>query len=84
MSTKLVNKSQVKNVIKVKGVAGNMLADILMRVLGINKVNEIFSNIYKYQGLEFADKLILPDAPCLLATVEPTERESPKVTLYSA
>ena len=58
MSTKLVNKSQVKNAIKVRGVAGNMLADLLMRILGINKVNEIYSNIYKYQGLEFADKLI--------------------------
>ena len=58
MRTKLVNKSEVKNVIKVKGVAGNLLADLLMRILGINKVNEIYSHISDYQGLEFADKLI--------------------------
>lgn len=35
-------------------------------------------------NLEFADKLILPDAPCLFATLEPTNREAPKVTFYSA
>ena len=33
---------------------------------------------------EFADKLQLPDAPCLFATVEPTTQESPKVTFYSS
>ena len=35
-------------------------------------------------NLEFADKLILPDAPCLFAILEPTDREAPKVTFYSA
>ena len=58
MHTKIVNKSQVKNVIKVKGVAGDMLASVLMRVLGVNKMNDIYSHIYQYQGVEFADKLI--------------------------
>lgn len=32
---------------------------------------------------EFADKLVLPDAPCLFATVEPTSYEAPKITFYS-
>lgn len=58
MRTKVINKSDVKNAIKVKGVAGNLLADLLMRILGINKVNEIYSHISDYEGLEFADKLI--------------------------
>ena len=35
-------------------------------------------------NLEFADKLILPDAPCLLAMIEPSDKETPKVTFYSA
>ena len=35
-------------------------------------------------NLEFADKLILPDAPCLFATIQPTDRETPTVTFYSA
>lgn len=58
MSTKIVNKSEVKNVIKVKGFAGNILAGLVMRILGINKINDIYSHIYQYQGIEFADKLI--------------------------
>ncbi len=58
MSTKLINKSEVKNAIKVKGVAGNILASALMRILGLEKVNEIYSHIEPYHGIEFADKLI--------------------------
>ncbi len=34
--------------------------------------------------LEFANKLILPDAPCLFATVDQTECEAPKITFYSS
>lgn len=58
MSTKLINKSEVKNAIKVKGFAGDILASALMRILGLEKVNEIYSHIKPYEGIEFADKLI--------------------------
>ena len=58
MSTKLINKSEVKNAIKVKGFAGDILASALMRILGLEKVNEIYSHIKPYWGIEFADKLI--------------------------
>lgn len=58
MRTKLVNKSQVKNAIKVKGFAGNLLAGLIMRVLGLNRINGIYSHIHQYQGIEFADKLL--------------------------
>lgn len=58
MGTKLINKSEVKNAIKVKGFAGNLLASALMRILGLEKVNEIYSHIEPYWGIEFADKLI--------------------------
>ena len=55
--------------------------DHLVRLL---QPQESTKYIIVVPNLEFADKLILPDAPCLLATVEPTEREAPKVTFYSA
>ncbi len=58
MGTKLINKSEVKNAIKVKGFAGDILASALMRILGLEKVNEIYSHIKPYEGIEFADKLI--------------------------
>lgn len=58
MSTKLVNKSQVKSALKVNGVAGNVLAGALMRILGLNKLNDIYKDIYQYQGVDFADKLL--------------------------
>lgn len=58
MRTKLVNKSEVKNVIKVKGFAGNVIAGLVMRVLGLNRINGIYSHICQYQGMDFADKLL--------------------------
>ncbi len=58
MRTKIVNKSQVKNAIKVKGVAGDLLASVLMRIVGVHKINDIYSHICDYQGMEFADKLL--------------------------
>lgn len=58
MNTKLVNKSEVKNALKVKGFAGNLLAGAVMRVLGLHKLNGIYKYIGEYQGIDFADKLI--------------------------
>lgn len=58
MSTKLVNKSEVKNALKVKGVAGNMLAGIVMHVLGLHKINDIYDHVKDYEGVELADKVI--------------------------
>lgn len=58
MRTKLVNKSEVKNILKVKGFLGNLLAGAVVRILGLHKVNHIYGHIYKYMGIEFADKLL--------------------------
>lgn len=58
MSTKLVNKSEVKNILKVKGFFGNLLAGAVMRILGLHKVNHIYSHVCGYEGIEFADKLL--------------------------
>ena len=42
MNTKLVNKSEVKNALKVKGVAGNLLASAVMRFVGVHMVNDVY------------------------------------------
>lgn len=58
METKVVNNSQVQRALKVKGAFGAILASAAMSVAGINRVNRIYSHIYQYEGLEFAEKLI--------------------------
>ena len=39
--------------------------------------------IFVIPNLEFADQLALPDAPCLFATIEPSDREIPNIIFYS-
>lgn len=39
--------------------------------------------IFVIPNLEFADRLELPDVPCLFATIEPSDREIPEITFYS-
>lgn len=58
MSTKLINNSQVKSVLKVKGVAGSLIASLAMSVTGFNRINRIYSHISDFKGITFADKLI--------------------------
>ncbi len=80
MNTKLVNKSQVKSALKVKGFAGNVLAGALMRILGLNKLNNIYKDIYQYQGVEFADKLLEylnVSCDCLPQELEYLPKEGP-------
>lgn len=56
--TKLVNNSQVKHALKINGFAGDIVARLAMRITGLNKMNDIYSNISRYKGVEFAQKLI--------------------------
>ncbi len=58
MSTKLVNKSEVKSAIKLKGIIGEGVASLAMWMVGINKINDIYQNICQYDGVEFAEKLL--------------------------
>ena len=58
MSTKVINKSEVRNAIKLKGILGNAVASAIMGISGFNKINEIYSHIAGRTGVEFADKLI--------------------------
>ena len=55
--------------------------DHLVRLL---QPQEDTKYIFVVPNMEFADKLILPDAPCLFATVEHSEHEAPKITFYSS
>ncbi len=56
--TKLVNNSQVKHALKINGIVGDIVARLAMKVTGLNKMNDIYSNISRYKGVEFAQKLI--------------------------
>ena len=58
MGEKVVNNSQVKSALRIKGVAGTVTASLAMAVTGLNRINRIFSHISEYQGIEFADNLI--------------------------
>ncbi len=58
MSTKLVNNSQVKSALKVKGCLGTALASVAMAVTGFNKLNRIYKHISDYQGIDFARELL--------------------------
>lgn len=55
--------------------------DYLTRLLHPEK-NKTF--IIVVPDMNFAEKLWLPEAPCIFATVTPTDREEPKVEFYSA
>lgn len=57
------------------------IQDHLVRLL---QPQEDTKYILVVPNMEFANKLILPDAPCLFATVDQTECEAPKITFYSS
>lgn len=58
MSTKLINNSQVKSALRVKGFWGSIIAGAAIRITGFNRINRIYSHISDYNGIEFADRLI--------------------------
>ena len=58
MDTKVVNKSQVKSALKIPGLPGNIVAALTMRVAGFDRLNELYSKVSQYEGLEFIDKLM--------------------------
>lgn len=58
MNTKVINKSEVKSALKVKGFLGEAIASLAMSIAGFNRMNQIYSHIAQYKGVEFAEKLI--------------------------
>lgn len=49
----LVNKSDIKNALHLKGAVGSFAASCLMSVTGINKINKIYPTIASYKGTDF-------------------------------
>ena len=54
MEAKLINNSQVKKALKVKGPLGSVVAGAAMAVAGVNKINDIYSHISEFEGIELA------------------------------
>lgn len=58
MDTKLVNKSQVKGTPQIPGLTGSFVAALSTRVEGFDKINELYSQLSEYKGVDFVDKLL--------------------------
>ena len=58
MKKQLINNKQLKDALKVKGIFGDVVAALAMHISGLNKMNDIYSHIKDYQGIEFAQKLL--------------------------
>lgn len=58
MNAKVVNKSQVKSALKIPGLPGSIVAALAMRVAGFDRLNELYSHVAQYEGLEFISKLM--------------------------
>lgn len=57
MDKKLIDKSDIKSAVKVRGILGNCIASMVMPIAGLKKINHIYSHISEYQGIEFSEKL---------------------------
>lgn len=58
MNKKLVSKSQIKRVFKVRGAFGNAIASATLSVTGLNRINKLYRGVSEYQGIDFADHLL--------------------------
>lgn len=58
MSTKLINKSDIKKAIGLKGVWGDIVASCAMWIMGLNKINRLYANSAKYDGKEFSESIL--------------------------
>ena len=52
-ATNVINKSDIRNAIGIKGPAGSLAASLIMSVSGLNKINRIYPSFSKYSGTEF-------------------------------
>lgn len=57
-TTNLVNLSDIKKVIKMNGVGGNLIGRSAMRVMGINRMNSHYNHISKFYGSDFTRAVI--------------------------
>lgn len=58
VGTNLVNLSDMKSAIGMKGVAGDMVGTVAMSLLGINRINRKYSKFCQYYGREFTEEVI--------------------------
>ena len=58
MNTKLVTKADIKKAVNVRGLAGNLIAGIAMPLLGITRVNKLYSRISQHYGRDFSSALL--------------------------
>lgn len=58
METNLVNISDIKSAIKMKGALGDIIGKTAMSLMSLDQVNEVYSKCYHLQGKDFAEKLL--------------------------
>lgn len=51
--TKLINKSDIRRALPVKGPAGSLIASCAMSLLGLNRINRLYPSFGAYKGREF-------------------------------
>ena len=58
VETKVINISDIKSAIGMKGAIGNAVAKAAMSLLSLNEVNDIYSKTCEYYGQEFTAKVL--------------------------
>ena len=59
MNSKLISKSDIKRAIKVHGLAGNILASLLLCILGLNRINKKYARFSEFNGRDFTSALLV-------------------------
>lgn len=59
VETNLINISDIKSAIGMKGVMGTAVGTAAMSILGLNGVNKLYSNFYDKYGKEFTEQLLI-------------------------
>ena len=58
MCAKVINKNELKKSLNIPGLPGKLVAAMGMKIAGLDKLNELYTRLADYQGIEFADKLL--------------------------
>ncbi len=58
MLTKVVNKQDIKKAIKLNGLLGDIVAPLILLLLGFNRINKKYSRFSQYNGREFTTALL--------------------------
>ncbi|MEN6618458.1 MAG: GNAT family N-acyltransferase [Rikenellaceae bacterium] len=58
MQTNVVTKQDIKSAIKLRGLLGDIIASLIMHILGFNKINKKYSKCAHHKGREFTSALL--------------------------